>query len=176
MNGFFKRNRTIIILLLVVIIGVGCIVWLRRRSASQVTQYQTAKVERGNLVATIGATGTVHAKQTAILTWQTSGSVDTVNVKVGDNVPADFVMAYLDKNSLPQNLITAEADLADAKTTLNNLLNSSTDLAQAAIDLKNAQEDYDKAVYYSHYLKTSHRVPQTIYTAKLEQTGRNGWR
>jgi HlyD family secretion protein len=177
MKGFFKRNRTIIILVLIVaILGGGYYVLRSRRAASQVTQYQTAKIARGNLVATIGATGTVHAQQTALLNWQTSGSVEVVNVKVGDNVPADFVMAYLDKTSLPQNVIAAEADLADAKTTLNNLLNSSTDLAQAAIDLKSAKEDYDKAAYYLQYLKVSHRVPQTIYTAKLVQTMRNGWR
>lgn len=177
MNGFFKRNRTLIIVVLIAVVAVGGFVVLRnRRAATQATQYQTAKVARGNLVATIGATGTVHAKQTATLTWQTTGSVDTVNVKVGDNVPADFVMAYLDKTSLPQNIIAAEADLADAKTTLNNLLNSSTDLAQAAIDLKTAKEDYDKAAYYLKYLQTSHRVPQTMYTAKLVQTMRNGWR
>lgn len=177
MKGFFKRNRTLIIVALIAAIAVGGFMVLRnRRAANQATQYQTAKVARGNLVATIGATGTVHAQQTATLTWQTSGSVDVVNVKVGDNVPADFVMAYLDKTSLSQNVIAAEADLADAKTTLNNLLNSSTDLAQAAIDLKSAKEDYDKAAYYLQYLTTSHRVPQTIYTAKLVQTLRNGWR
>src|SRR5215475_2687959 len=139
-NGFFKRNRTFLILLLIAVLAVGGFLFVRSRRGNQVTQYQTAQITRGNLIATIGATGTVHAKQTAVLNWQTTGSVDTVNVKVGDNVPADFVMAYLDKTSLPQNIIAAEADLADAKTTLNDLLNSSTDLAQAAIDLKSAQE------------------------------------
>ncbi len=176
MKGFFKRNRTVIIIVLIVAILGGGYYALRSRRTSQVTQYQTAKIARGNLVAMIGATGTVHAQQTATLTWQTSGSVQVVNVKVGDNVPAGFVMAYLDKTSLPQNVIAAEGDLADARTTLNNLLNSSTDLAQAAIDLKTAKEDYDKAVYYLKYLQTSHRVPQTMYTAKLVQTMRNGWR
>lgn len=53
--------------------------------------------------------------------------------------------------------------------------NPDTDLAQAVIDLKDAQEAYNKADYYLKYLKMDQRVPQTIYTAKLVQT-RDGWR
>ena len=100
---------------------------------------------RGNLTATIGATGTVRAKQTATLIWQAAGTVDTVNVKVGDNIPANFVMAYLQKTSLPQSVIMAEADLASAQKDLDDLLNSDTALAQAAVNLRDAQEAYDKA-------------------------------
>ena len=59
MKGFFKRNRTIIIVVIIAALAVSGFVLLRnRRAANQATQYQTAKVERGNLIATIGATGT----------------------------------------------------------------------------------------------------------------------
>jgi multidrug efflux pump subunit AcrA (membrane-fusion protein) len=98
-------NRRVLILLLIVIAGISSFVYFQRANAQPATQFQTARIERGSLKTTIGATGTVRAKQTAILIWQAAGTVDTVNVKVGDNIPQGFVMAYLAKTSLPQSVI-----------------------------------------------------------------------
>ncbi|MGZ9164934.1 MAG: hypothetical protein ACXW4U_07145, partial [Anaerolineales bacterium] len=70
MRQFFRKNRRILIALLIVLIGVSAFIFVRRTNADTATQFQTAKVERGNLTATIGATGTVRAKQTAVLIWQ----------------------------------------------------------------------------------------------------------
>jgi HlyD family secretion protein len=144
MRNFFRKSR-FIILVLVIGAAVGGWFFLQKGRSNTETTFQTAQVERGNLVATIGATGTVRAKQTAVLLWQTSGTVEVVNVKVGDNVPDGYVMALLEKTSLPQNLILAEADLASAKLALEDLLNSNTALAQAAISLRSAQGVYDVA-------------------------------
>lgn len=144
MGKFLKRNWLWFVLLIVV--AAGAVWWrTRNRNAAAQSTFQTAAIERGSLTATIGATGTVRAKQTAILVWQTAGTVDTVNVKVGDNVPAGFVMAYLSKSSLPQSIILAEADLVSAQKTLDDLLNSDTARAQAAIALRDAQAAYDRA-------------------------------
>src|SRR5215510_5949913 len=99
MKDFFVKRRWLIILLLIAVVGVGAFIFLRNRGANQATQFQTAPISRGELTATIGATGTVRAKQTATLIWQSAGTVDTVNVNVGDNIPADFVMAFLTKTS-----------------------------------------------------------------------------
>ena len=145
MGAFLRKYRGVLIFLLVVIIAVSAYAFSQRNSSDTVSQFQTAKIERGNLVATIGATGTVRAKQTATLNWQATGTVDTVNVKVGDNVPSGFVMAYLKKTSLPQSIIMAEADLANAQTTLDNLLNSNSALAQAEQDLANAKQAVEDA-------------------------------
>lgn len=144
MGKFLKKNWALLILL--VAVAVGAAFWFtRNRAAGAQSAYQTTTIERGRLTATIGATGTVRAKQTAVLVWQTGGTVDTVNVKVGDNVPAGFVMAFLSKSSLPQSIILAEADLVSAQKTLDDLLNSDTARAQAAIALRDAQAAYDRA-------------------------------
>jgi HlyD family secretion protein len=144
MGKFLKKNWALLILL--VAVAAGAAFWFtRNRAAGAQSAYQTTTIERGRLTATIGATGTVRAKQTAVLVWQTGGTVDTVNVKVGDNVPAGFVMAFLSKSSLPQSIILAEADLVSAQKTLDDLLNSDTARAQAAIALRDAQAAYDRA-------------------------------
>jgi len=163
MGAFLRKNKGILIFLVIAIAAVAVFIFLRRGKSNSVTQFQTAPIARGNLVATIGATGTVRAKQSATLVWQAAGTVDTVNVKVGDNVPADFVMAFLTKTSLPQSIIMAEADLATAQKSLDDLENSDTDHAQAAIDLRDAQKAYDRAVNYRKELNGKIHIKKIIY-------------
>jgi HlyD family secretion protein len=163
MRNFFKRFRTILLLLLIAVAAVSVWAFNQRRASQATSTYQTATVERGNLTATIGATGTVRAKQTASLIWQAAGTVDMVNVKIGDNVPADFVMAYLKKTSLPQTVILAEADLANAQTSLNELLNSNTALAESTIALRDAQEAYDKAANWRKELNGKIKIKKIVY-------------
>jgi HlyD family secretion protein len=174
MRQFLKRYRNVLIGLLIVVIGASAFIFVRRSNADPASQFQTATIERGNLTATIGSTGTVRAKQSATLIWQAAGTVDTVNVKAGDNIPSGFVMAYLSKTSLPQSIIMAEADLVDAQKALDALLSSDTARAQAEIDLEVAQEAYDKAANYLHFLQVSPRVPQTEVRFFLQQR-RWGW-
>ena len=163
MREFFRKNKAILIILLVVVIGASAFVFVRGSRADTATQFQTATVERGNLTATIGATGTVRARQTAMLVWQAAGTVDIVNVKVGDNIANDFVMAYLEKTSLPQSIIMAEADLASAQKTLDDLLTSDTARAEAVINLREAQETYDKAANWREELNGKIHMKRIVY-------------
>jgi HlyD family secretion protein len=100
-----------------------------RQRAAAISDLQTVSVERGDLVAGVGATGTVRANQTAILTWQTSGSVSKVLVEAGTQVSADEVLAELEETSLPQNVIMAGAELANAQTALADLLKPASELS-----------------------------------------------
>jgi HlyD family secretion protein len=163
MRSFLKKYRNLIIGLLIVIVAASAFLFMRRSNTTTASQFQTATVERGNLTATIGATGTVRAMQTAVLIWQAAGTVDTVNVKVGDNIAADFVMAYLEKTSLPQSIILAEADLVDAQKALDDLLTSDTARAEAVITLRDAQEVYDKAANWREELNGKIHVKKIVY-------------
>ena len=163
MRDFFKKRKWLWIVLLILILGVGGSFYLRNSQPDTASQFQTASIERGNLVATIGATGTVRAKQSATLIWQAAGTVDVVNAKVGENVPADFVLAYLEKTSLPQSIILAEADLASAQQALDDLTNSDTALAQATINLRDAQAVYDKAANWRKELNGKIHIKEIIY-------------
>lgn len=158
MGKFLKKYRVVLILLLVIAVAASAFWFNQNRNASAESMFQTTTIERGTLTATIGATGTVRAKQTAILIWQAAGTVDKVNVKVGDNVPSGFVMAFLSKSSLPQSIILAEADLVNAELALDDLLNSDAALAQAAQNLANAKqavEDAQKDVTKLDYRRAS---------------------
>jgi HlyD family secretion protein len=118
------------------------------QQSAAASEYQTVRAERGNLTATVGATGVVRANQSAQLTWQTSGSVEQVMVDVGEIVDADEILASLEKTSLPQNVILAQADLVNAQNTLEDLYDTELALAQAEQNLANAQKAVEDAQRY----------------------------
>ncbi len=144
-RGFLKRHRRLSISLGIILLIIAAFVYVRSHAKTQ-SSFQTQALSRGDLTATIGATGTVRAKQNASLAWQTTGTVDKVNVKVGDHVKKGDVLATLAPTSLPQNVILAQADLVSAQQALTDLLDSGTARANAWIALQNAQTAYTKAL------------------------------
>ncbi len=167
MMQFLKKNKKFVIPAVIILAAAIIILAMRGRGDSQ-TQYQTVKVERGQLVATVGATGTVRARQSAILVWQTSGTVAKVNASVGDLVPAEAVLASLSPTTVSQNIILAEADLVAAQKALDDLKESDTARAQAAIALREAQDAYDAAKSYRESLDDGIVVNIFGHTRKIE--------
>lgn len=112
----------------------------QQQQAVEAANLQTVAAEMGSLTATVGATGIVRAKQTALLTWQTSGTVGEVLVSLGEKVEANQVLARITQTSLPQSIILAQADLVNAQRALEDLMNSRIQQAQALQAVENAQQ------------------------------------
>ena len=165
--NFLKKNRKIVIPAVIVIVLAAVFFAMRNAGNSQV-QFQTVKVERGQLLATVGATGTVHARQTAILTWSTSGTVAEVTASIGDLVPAEALLASLAPASVSQNIILAQADLVSAQRALDDLVASDTARAQAQIALRDAQDTYDAAKSYRDSLDDGIVINMFGRTKKIE--------
>jgi HlyD family secretion protein len=143
----FSR-RTWIILGVVAVILLVVVFFLARGGSQQSSAFETTPAERGSLAATVGATGSVRARQSATLNWETTGIVEKVNAKVGAEVSKGESLASLAKSSLNQSVILAEADLASAQKSLEDLLNSDTARAQAARTLDAAEGEYKSAYNY----------------------------
>ncbi|MBI3175495.1 MAG: efflux RND transporter periplasmic adaptor subunit [Chloroflexi bacterium] len=158
-----SRRTWIILGVVAAVVAVVAYMIFGRGRGNTDTQYTTEKLKRGTLTATVGATGTVRAQQSAVLTWETNGTVEKVDVKVGDQVQQDQVLATLQKISLPQNIIAAEADLINAQQTLDDLLASDTARAQAAITLRKAQDNYDTAKSYRESLNEKIDLKKVTY-------------
>lgn len=121
----------------------------QRQQATALSSLQTVRAERGPLTATIGATGTVRANQSAILIWQTIGTVDEVSVPLGSLVKSGDALASLKLTSLQQNIILAEVELINAQKTLADLLDPPTELSlaqarQAITEAEKAVQDADR--------------------------------
>ena len=143
-----KRKTIIIIVSVVIVLAVGAFFVANRaqKAIEANTAFETVTLERGELVAYVGATGTVRANQTAQLSWQTSGRIENIYVDLGQEVQANEVLADLAQNSLPQSIILAEADLFSAKKALETLQDSDSARAAAQLTLAQAQIAYNDAV------------------------------
>ena len=141
----------IIILAALVTGGYFGVSYIRQQqAAAELRNFQTTTIGRGGLIATVGATGTVRSNQSTLLAWQTSGSVDSVSVEVGDTVLAGEVLATLVNESLAQNVILAQSDLINAQKSLEDLQNSDSArftawraVLQAQQSLIQAERAYD---------------------------------
>jgi HlyD family secretion protein len=96
------------------------------------TDLQTARVERGTIVATVFAVGNVAASRQANLAFTSFGVIDAVNVEVGDAVEQDQVLAWLDTSELEWNVANAELNVAIREAELAKLKAGATESEQAA--------------------------------------------
>ena len=73
----FSKKKIWIPILVVLVLGGGFFIFrtINQNQAAANSMYQTEPLARGSLTATVGATGTVRAKQTALINWQTTGTV-----------------------------------------------------------------------------------------------------
>lgn len=143
------KKRIIIIAVVVIILIAGYFgVRAFNQGKSELTEgllTETAQV--GSLEAYVGGTGTVHSNQTAVLTWQTNGTVETVSAVLGNEVSAGDILAELFTSSLSQGVILARADLVSAQDALEDFHDSFGPLALALAEqnVANARDAVSKA-------------------------------
>lgn len=67
-------------------------------------KYETARVEKGEILTTVSASGTIEAENQATLKFQTAGLLNWVGVKEGDTIKKWQAIASLDKRELEKDL------------------------------------------------------------------------
>jgi RND family efflux transporter MFP subunit len=151
-----RRTWIILILGVVVIAAVIAVLGLRSAAAASGAQTldRTTTITRGPIDVVVSGTGNIDPLAQADLTFSVNGNIGNIFVKVGDEVKAGDILMDLDPSSIDVNLISAEADLVQTETNLNDLLdedNWKLSLAQAQSDLAAARDqlhtaDYTKSV------------------------------
>ena len=143
-------------LILLIVAGVlvagffGVQAYRQSQARRNIEDLQTQTIVKGDLTATVGATGSVRSNQTALLSFQTSGTVDFIHQGLGERVVEGEVLATLRRNSLSSQIILAEADLVSAKRALDNVLDSRQASAAAQLALAQAQEALEDAEYVEY--------------------------
>ena len=133
-----KFRNVVIIASLIALLLTAC-------AGQAKSKFDTVAAAKGSLSAKVGATGTVRSKHSAQLAWQNTGTVDTINGKLGSQVKSGDVLAALAMISLPQNVILAQSDLLSSQQTLDNLQNSGASRAKVEQTLADAQKAFDDA-------------------------------
>ncbi len=140
-------KRIVVIVAVIAVAAIGWFALNRIRSGNNSrNEQQTEAANLGDLNVTVNANGVVRSNQSALLTWKTKGMVDQVGASLGDRVAAGDLLASLDKTTLPQNVILAQADLIDAQRALEDLQQSQTRSAEARQKVEDAQQALDDAL------------------------------
>lgn len=104
---------------------------------------QTAKVQRGTIQATIGASGTVLPAREVTLNFPSGETIKTVNVTVGQRVKAGDVLGTVDVTDLQLALQQAQANVTSAQAkydaTAAGALPKDIAVAQANVDAARAK-------------------------------------
>lgn len=117
-----KRKRpktllTILIILLVIVLAAGGLLYWRTTQKASIS-YTQAYVTTGNIAQQISATGPVQAKAIYNLNFTTSGQINQINVKVGDQVKAGQQLATITPTNSQQNSAALTTLTAPANATV----------------------------------------------------------
>jgi len=130
------------------LLGGAGYVWWNQREAADAVQYRTAKIERGNLQATVASSGAVNPVALVTVGSQVSGQIRDLLVDFNSEVKAGQLLAQIDPETFEYRLRSAQADVdasrAAVATAQANLLAALTQVSRAQVDLSEAQRDLDR--------------------------------
>jgi multidrug efflux pump subunit AcrA (membrane-fusion protein) len=144
LSNLLKRRVLLILVLVFTILG-GTAVYAQ--AGKSTTTYRTALVTYGTITQTIGMAGNLAPVAEADLNFPASGTVQLVEVSVGQTVAAGELLATLDSTVLAAQLSQAQATLASARSRLaqdqagptsQNLAASKNQVASAQVSVNNA--------------------------------------
>jgi HlyD family secretion protein len=141
--------RKIVLLLLIIGGIIVSIAWYSHRSNGAEISYCTVKIERGDLQATIGATGTVEPEEVVDVGARVSGEIKTFGkdkegkeIDYCSEVEEGAVMAQIDDSVYLAQVDQATAQLQSAQASVQS---SQANLKQLEAKLYQAQRDWDRA-------------------------------
>jgi HlyD family secretion protein len=135
--GDVMHRRIVIPLLIVIALagtGAAGVYWWQ--ADAKRLQYRTSPVERGELLSTISATGTLNAVTTVQVGTQVSGTISQLAVDFNSQVKTGMVIARIDPATFEAKFNQATADVESAKA---SVLNQRASVARAEADLANAR-------------------------------------
>lgn len=109
------RRLPTIVLVLAIAAGVGVYLLSGWNGAPAEGSFRTAKADRGEVVATVNATGTINPTTTVIVGSQLSGQVVEILADYNSEVKAGQVVARLNQDQIRARLDAARADLAQMR-------------------------------------------------------------
>lgn len=146
---WWRRRRVIIVIaVILLLVLLGGLLFPLIRGRNRTNTYQFQKVTQGDFSLSINATGPLQSS-VYNLTFTGTGKITEIDVKVGQTVKKNQVLAQLDKTSLQDavdqaqaGVLTAQTAQANAQANFNKIQAQSLASVQAALTaLTNAQAD-----------------------------------
>jgi HlyD family secretion protein len=144
---FMKKTTLIAAVAVLALAGGSAWWWLQRADTAQV-QYRTGKIERGNLQATVSASGAVNPVTQVSVGTQVSGQIKELLVDFNSEVKAGQLIAQIDPETFEYRVRQSQADVdasrAAVLTAQANVSAAQAAVSRAQVDLTEAQRDADR--------------------------------
>ena len=168
-------RKALIVILILLILGGGS--WLgyqkiSQQKEAQAPEYDIYTVERGDIFATVSATGVIEPSEEVKLSFRGKGKVKEILVAVGDAVTSGQLLARLEDDELQLQLKQAqvnkklaEANLAKAKTPADE-----TDIAAAQAQVESAEAQLEAAeAAYQDLLRGPSAAQRKVAESQLKR-------
>ncbi|MBU0988372.1 MAG: biotin/lipoyl-binding protein, partial [Proteobacteria bacterium] len=107
-------KRWLIVALLAIAAVTSTVVWKGTKKSNSM-QYQTQKVQRGDLTVTVTATGALEPTNQVDVGSELSGIIKTVEVDYNDRVKVGQILARLDTDKLKAKVLQSKAALESTR-------------------------------------------------------------
>lgn len=136
----------------VLLVAVAALVWwMAQRASADAPSFRSTKIERGNVQASVAASGTVNPVALVTVGTQVSGQIREVFVDFNSEVKAGQLLAQIDPETFEYRLRAAQADLdasnAAVMTAQANQTAAQAQVARAQVDLNEAQRDLERKLH-----------------------------
>jgi len=167
-----KRLKWWLIIVLLVIASVsGTVVWKGTKNSNSM-QYLTQKVQRGNLIVTVTATGALEPTNQVDVGSELSGIIKTVEVDYNDRVKVGQILARLDTDKLKAKVLQSKASLESARAKVLEAQATVKETGDQLVRLKEVWELSNKMVPSQQDLDAAqallHRAKAAEATAKAQ--------
>src|SRR5205085_8672369 len=136
-----SMKRAITVLAIFGVIGAGAGAYYIKNKNTDVS-VNTAPITRGEIIDTVGATGTLQAVTTVQVGSQVSGNISWLGADFNSIVHKGQVIARLDPALFEAQMQQARANLSQAQANLNK---SQSDLERTKVQLTDAQQKFARA-------------------------------
>ena len=113
------KNKKLWIAVAVIAVAIVAYLLMSGGKKEEKVEFETAKVDQGNIQTTITATGTIEPVTSVTVGTQVSGIVSKLYVDYNSVVKKGQIIAELDKTNLISELTAQRANLASAQSSLN---------------------------------------------------------
>ncbi|MBS7806731.1 efflux RND transporter periplasmic adaptor subunit [Variovorax sp. PCZ-1] len=122
--------------------------WWKSQDKSGDVQYRSAKIERGNLQASVSASGAVNPVTQVSVGTQVSGQIKELYVDFNSEVKAGQLIAQIDPETFEfrvrQSMADVDAARAAVLTAQANVQASNAAISRAQVEVTEAQRDADR--------------------------------